>query len=674
MILDDNLTELLQRLPDNPCAALLLELKNNIQFVYSDIQKIGITENNVLYYSPVGKSNRVIETTPGKLLSKIFLPMWSESGWLKGIDSINSLRALFYPAALSEKVMKLKDIDPNLKADLIESKFIIPQKTKNFIERMINVLGINANQLGRNSELFSEKMLVVLKYQKTKEMSWKEVLKYEKNFPSKGNVPECVFKVVQGDQLIAYYNADSFWRSITSCMSGNGAKSYLQIYRENTDNVALGVILTKDRSPRVMSRCLLWKSDSGEIVMDRRYMGDHSLSNYLDEICVETSFYYRNSNSGSRQLFHQGKMAEKNFTITLQKGKATNYPYMDTFYYFTFFEEKKKAMIKLSMSPSTVLSNESSKTKIVRTTSGGYNDYHFNISELLPWELTDLIISRDPRLNSSNPFGNYNLTFEQRDRICTVRPDMINEAIMNWGHNQNRWLEFLSAYPKYRKSMDFTTLTSSQIKVVYDYCVNNRDFAWIKLCRVKNLTTKDFTIVLQNALQKMGPSEFIDRAGIKATNLITRLNNKSKKNMAKYCGERFPIKDAINMDHITIMEYFIKPLREDNLEELLDIQPFWKKVIPEDHIPIPAKKKEEDFTENPDDDEDEDNEDREDREEYFDTETLKKKEIVVNKPKKVTRKRDGLMDRLLNNLSISPNVAKSIIEEVEMDAERELEF
>ncbi len=128
------------------------------------------------------------------------------------------------------------------------------------------------------------------------------------------------FKVVEGEDILKAYHCDNYdeGESMGSCMRYESAQSYLKIYTDNPDSVKCLVLLNPSNG-KVRGRALLWHMDNDEYFMDRVYM---------------TNDAYRNLFNVYKEKYNISNRA--NSTVTLENGgEYSEYPYMDTFEYYT---------------------------------------------------------------------------------------------------------------------------------------------------------------------------------------------------------------------------------------------------------------------------------------------------------------------------------------------------
>jgi hypothetical protein len=121
----------------------------------------------------------------------------------------------------------------------------------------------------------------------------------------------------------------------TNCMRYESTQEFLDIYVKNPDSVS-AVILTNEDN-KILSRALLWKTNEGDIVMDRVYAVDPGWKRVLHNWANEQGYYYRakdDTKPFNIDIFiHRGKEVIKNFTVTLKEYTFKTYPYLDTFFY-----------------------------------------------------------------------------------------------------------------------------------------------------------------------------------------------------------------------------------------------------------------------------------------------------------------------------------------------------
>ena len=150
------------------------------------------------------------------------------------------------------------------------------------------------------------------------------------------------FKIVNGEDIRKYYLVDNYQSPRGtlggSCMRGEGAQRYLDIYVENTKNISLVIFMSKDGSDKICGRALLWVDNKGRTIMDRIYTIGIEDEELFKEYARRNKYLYKlkQTYSDDTLLFNGIKVSnEDNIVIIELKEKDYDYyPYTDTFKYY----------------------------------------------------------------------------------------------------------------------------------------------------------------------------------------------------------------------------------------------------------------------------------------------------------------------------------------------------
>ena len=128
------------------------------------------------------------------------------------------------------------------------------------------------------------------------------------------------FKMVEGEDILKAYHCENYDEGETmgSCMRYAAAQSYLKIYTDNPDSVKC-LVLFNPNNGKVRGRALIWRMDNDQYFMDRVYV---------------TNDGYRNLFNIYAEEHNIGKRASSSVTLE-NGGEYDEYPYMDTFEYYT---------------------------------------------------------------------------------------------------------------------------------------------------------------------------------------------------------------------------------------------------------------------------------------------------------------------------------------------------
>lgn len=166
------------------------------------------------------------------------------------------------------------------------------------------------------------------------------------------------FKLVEGEDIIKYYNSEQYSEDApgstlgSSCMRYTTCKDFINFYAKNK-GVKLLILYSDDKEERelekIKGRALVW--DISEIneekvenvkFMDRIYtVYDYDVFNFIDYAKKEGWLYKNKQNMSNNEYIINPKTGEKlNLTLKTTSDFKSNfsYPYMDTMKWF-FYEE-----------------------------------------------------------------------------------------------------------------------------------------------------------------------------------------------------------------------------------------------------------------------------------------------------------------------------------------------
>jgi len=174
----------------------------------------------------------------------------------------------------------------------------------------------------------------------------KEVEKFSTLFRSEATKPKLNFKVVDGDEIKAYYlyssYADRNGGSLhASCMKHGSCQNFLDIYTKNPDVCKMVLLFdSKDfcdeyyDETKIVGRALLWNVN-GHKLMDRIYtINDEMYQFYFKQWATKNGYLFKTQQNWFNTKFFE-KLGEDKQKIELSldlKNKSFDYvPYMDTF-------------------------------------------------------------------------------------------------------------------------------------------------------------------------------------------------------------------------------------------------------------------------------------------------------------------------------------------------------
>jgi len=170
------------------------------------------------------------------------------------------------------------------------------------------------------------------------------------------------FSIVSGDEILYWYLEQNYYNGGTSTLGNSCMRSWdknlrMKIYADNPDKVSMMIFTYMGPNmpePKLLARALIWKLDSGDILVDRIYYNN-------DEIYEECNNWLKQKFPGA---IHREKelKTSKSLRVTLNKSKYREYPYVDTIYYL----ENELSDGKITSSPGVLTHvNDPSTNKLV---------------------------------------------------------------------------------------------------------------------------------------------------------------------------------------------------------------------------------------------------------------------------------------------------------------------
>jgi hypothetical protein len=162
----------------------------------------------------------------------------------------------------------------------------------------------------------------------------REIENFSNLYKSEILKPNFSFKVIQGEDIRYYYNADSYLKNSgslgSSCMKYEESGRYLDIYVENPDIVSMLVML--DEYENLMGRALLWNLPNHKI-MDRIYtINDDLLRNFFKKWANEFDYFSKKEQNWGNTLFFEKSGKKEQLKLEIKIPYSYNYyPYLDTF-------------------------------------------------------------------------------------------------------------------------------------------------------------------------------------------------------------------------------------------------------------------------------------------------------------------------------------------------------
>jgi len=172
---------------------------------------------------------------------------------------------------------------------------------------------------------------------------------YKRQFDIEGD-----FKLVEGDDIIKYYNLKKYYPSTNSnplhnsCMSYDKCSDYLKFYSINPDKVKMLVLLDDNK---VKGRSLIWNIDEinekevkNTYFMDRVYYIDNKTLNGFISYAIKNNFLYKKNQNSDVSAFIVNPITSSEDKLKI-KVKNFNYhenlefPFLDTLYKYNPYEK-----------------------------------------------------------------------------------------------------------------------------------------------------------------------------------------------------------------------------------------------------------------------------------------------------------------------------------------------
>jgi hypothetical protein len=156
------------------------------------------------------------------------------------------------------------------------------------------------------------------------------------------------FDIVSGYDIAKWYHEDNYESDEStlggSCMRYDYCSEFFGIYTENSDVVKLVILYSdtngsikdgKYTSPRIKGRALLWKTNQGDMFMDRIYTNNDSDVELFKQFAEKNGWWCKKAQNSSNRFTAQKGTAFKDPTYTVDLNWADHeyYPYVDTLSY-----------------------------------------------------------------------------------------------------------------------------------------------------------------------------------------------------------------------------------------------------------------------------------------------------------------------------------------------------
>ena len=162
------------------------------------------------------------------------------------------------------------------------------------------------------------------------------------------------FDIVKGKDIAYWYDIENYESTDStlgsSCMA-EVETSYFKLYTKNEEVCSL-VILYGDRGEilpdgtfkgkKIRGRALLWKTDQGDMFMDRIYYNKDSDVELFKQFAEKNGWWCKKNQNSENRFYAQKGNETKNptYTVTLDMADFDEYPYVDTMAYLNVGKKK----------------------------------------------------------------------------------------------------------------------------------------------------------------------------------------------------------------------------------------------------------------------------------------------------------------------------------------------
>lgn len=300
---------------DNRVKKILEEDSNR----YEVIEREWLTHNN--------PSNRVIFDKYGFDFTKIVVPRIGQVGNVLGeeISRSGSPVCLFEwenSEGNKERIFLLKYCLRKLESN-IWKKNRNPMRVGRFINNFMKSVNIDVTQ--------------------------KEIEEFVNLFKSGWDYANNAFKyfdLVKGYDIIKWYKGKNYDLGGTntlgnSCMRYERCQDYFGIYTDNSDVCSMLILYKKEggvikdgkfTNNKIVGRAIVWKTNQGDIFMDRIYVNNNSDVELFKKYAENKGWWYKKEQNSKYNFEVQNGHETKNakYSVELQWAKHDDYPYLDS--------------------------------------------------------------------------------------------------------------------------------------------------------------------------------------------------------------------------------------------------------------------------------------------------------------------------------------------------------
>ena len=180
------------------------------------------------------------------------------------------------------------------------------------------------------------------------------VYKYRAEVEKEKDVLNRRFKVVEGNDIKKYYHKSQYEGESgslgSSCMRYDRCQNYLSIYTDNSQCKLL-LLMSETDPDKICGRAILWEMEPYELstkVMERIYSIRTADEQLFKEWAIANKYWFKSRQDFSEYTefeFHKedGTVEKRQGEFSVQldkKGDYSNYPYMDSFKYYSAYSGK----------------------------------------------------------------------------------------------------------------------------------------------------------------------------------------------------------------------------------------------------------------------------------------------------------------------------------------------
>lgn len=155
------------------------------------------------------------------------------------------------------------------------------------------------------------------------------------------------FELVKGDSISYWYNSvryESMESTLGNSCMADVDEDFFDIYVMNPDVCSL-LILYSDagkildgvyKSNKIKGRALVWKTNEGDIFMDRIYTNNDSDVSLFKQYAEKNGWWFKTKQNSDVEFSVSNGKTQKNgveYVVSLSKAKFDNYPYVDSLSY-----------------------------------------------------------------------------------------------------------------------------------------------------------------------------------------------------------------------------------------------------------------------------------------------------------------------------------------------------